>query len=73
MVALMSTQCTRMLKKGSVMFVKRLGVLDVGKVATFPSTQKFLSLLSHQQLASDRSHWAQTMRLTAGFEDMVEV
>ncbi len=51
-LALMSTQCTRMLKKGSVMFVKRLGVLDVGKVATFPSTQKFLTLLSHQQLAS---------------------
>jgi hypothetical protein len=51
-LALASTQCTRMLKAGSVMFVKRLGVLDVGKVATFPSSQKFLSLLSHQQLAA---------------------
>ena len=29
--------------------------------------------LSHEQLSSGRSHWAQTMRLTPGLEDMVEV
>lgn len=51
-LALISTQCSRMLKAGSVMFVKGLGVLDVGKVATVPSSPAFLSLLSHQQLAS---------------------
>jgi hypothetical protein len=50
-LVLESTQCTRMLKKGSVMFVKGLGVLDVGKVATFPAGSTFLSLLSHGQLA----------------------
>ncbi|MFZ0800506.1 MAG: hypothetical protein WAM98_22180 [Terriglobales bacterium] len=33
------------------------------------STQYF----SHQQFASDRSHWAQTIWLTPGFEDMVGV
>jgi hypothetical protein len=48
-LALESTKCTRMLKKGSVMFVKGLGVLDVGKVATFPASSTFLSLLPHGQ------------------------
>jgi hypothetical protein len=47
-----STQCARMLKKGSVMFVKGLGVLDVGKVATFPANSTFLSLLAHGQTAA---------------------
>lgn len=51
-LALMSTQCSRMLKVGSVMFVKGLGVLDVGRLMTFPSSSTFLSLLSRQQLAS---------------------
>jgi hypothetical protein len=50
-LALISTQCSRLLKEGSVMFVNGLGVLDVGKVATFPSSQAFLSLLSQQQMA----------------------
>jgi hypothetical protein len=48
-LVLESTKCTRMLKKGSVMFVKGLGVLDVGKVATFPASSTFLSLLPHGQ------------------------
>jgi hypothetical protein len=51
-LALMSTPCTRMLTKGSIMFVKTLGVLEVGKVATFPASSKFISLLSHEQLAA---------------------
>lgn len=51
-LALTSTQCSRMLQEGSVMFVKGLGVLDVGKVAPIPSNQAFLSLLSHDQFAA---------------------
>jgi hypothetical protein len=51
-LALMSTPCTRLLKKGSVMFVKTLGVLDVGQVAAFPANSRFISLLSHEQLAA---------------------
>jgi len=51
-LALVSTECSRMLTTGSVMFVKGLGVLDVGKVAAFPPTPRFLSLLSHEQLAA---------------------
>lgn len=50
-VVLLNTQCSRMLKPGSVMFVDGLGVLDVGKIAPFPSSKQFIALLSRQQLA----------------------
>lgn len=51
-IVLESSQCAQMLKPGSTMFVQRLGVLDVGKSLSFPSSQTFLSLLSHQQLTA---------------------
>jgi len=46
-----------------------------------PSTQRrtsswdwqYTQNFSHAQLASDCSHWAQTIRLTLGLEDMVGV
>jgi hypothetical protein len=51
-LVLESTQCTRMLKKGSVMFINGLGVLDVGKVKTFTANPTFISLLPHGQSAA---------------------